>query len=71
MLLAVVLVNAGYPSLLFRVLVPLGLLFLFGGLALYGIGYLIDLKSHIASKNYLIALVMIVAGVVVLVQFFL
>lgn len=62
LLLIVILSNSAYPSIVFRVLTPLAMLFVFISVALLGISWLLEIKESIKRKEYISAGIIIIIG---------
>lgn len=63
LLAIVILSNSAYPSMVFRILAPLGLLLVFISVGLCGISWLLGFKESIKKKDYISAVIIIVTGV--------
>lgn len=62
LLLIVILSNSAYPSMVFRILTPLAMLFVFTSVALLGIRWLLEIKETIKRKEYISAGIIIIIG---------
>ena len=62
LLLIVILSNSAYPSMVFRILTPLGMLFIFISISLLGISWLLKIKESIKRKDYISACIIITIG---------
>lgn len=62
LLLIVILSNSAYPSMVFRILAPLAMLFIFTSVALLGISWLLEIKETIKRKEYISASIIILIG---------
>ncbi len=62
LLLIVILSNSAYPSMVFRILTPLGMLFIFISISLLGISWLLKIKESITRKDYISVVIIIIIG---------
>lgn len=62
LLIIVILSNSAYPSMVFRILTPLAMLFVFTSVALLGISWLLEIKETIKRKEYISAGIIIIIG---------
>lgn len=62
LLLIVILSNSAYPSMVFRILTPLAMLFVFTSVALLAISWLLEIKETIKRKEYISAIIIIIIG---------
>lgn len=62
LLLIVILSNSAYPSMVFRILTPLAMLFIFSSVLLIGISWLLEIKETIKRKEYISAGIIIIIG---------
>lgn len=64
-LFGVMLSGAAYPSWVFRIGAPLGLLFVFLSVGLLGFRYLRDIRDAMGQKQWMLALVLVIILVIV------
>ena len=62
LLIIVILSNTAYPSMIFRILTPLAMLFIFSSVLLIGISWLLEIKESIKRKEYISAGIIIIIG---------
>ena len=62
LLLIVILSHSAYPSMFFRILTPLGMLFIFISISLLGISWLLKIKESITRKDYISVVIIIIIG---------
>lgn len=60
--------QAAYPDMLFRVLEPAGLLLIFLSCGLFAADWITSMTKQVKSKNYLCAAVLLVVGIIFVVQ---
>lgn len=60
LLLIIILSNLVYPSMIFRILTPLAMLFVFTSLVLLGISWILEIKESIKRKEYISAAIIII-----------
>lgn len=67
--IAVVIISGtAYPDKLFQVLTPIGLLLIFISLGLYTFDWIFSIKKEMKSKNYLLAALLLLVGIIFVVQ---
>ena len=62
LLLIVILSNLAYPSMIFRIITPLAMLFVFTSVVLLGISWLLEIKESIKRKKCISAGITIIIG---------
>ena len=60
LLLIIILSNLVYPSMIFRILTPLAMLFVFTSLVLLGISWILEIKESIKRKEYISSAIIII-----------
>lgn len=68
MIFSIILSGTAYPDMFFRIVTPLGLLFVFVSVILVFISWLWYLKDTIKSKQYIWAIVVAALGLIVIVK---
>lgn len=63
--------KSAYPDMLFKILVPLGLLLVFASVALLFMSYIVSIKSAAKNKNYVMAAILLMAFIITVIRFLL
>lgn len=70
MLLFLILSNAAYPSIVFQVLMPLGLGLVFLSLIFFSAGWFLEIQKELKAKNYLLAFFIFFIGIATIAKMF-
>lgn len=62
LIFTVILSNSAYPSMIFRILAPLGILLVFISVALLSISFLLTIKESFKRKDYITTVIIIAIG---------
>ena len=65
---SIILSNSAYPDMLFRILTPLGLLFVFVSIVLGFVSWLWYIMDTIRKKEYVMAIIIAVLGLLVIIK---
>ena len=64
LLMIVILSNSAYPSMLFKVLAPLGMLLIFISVILLGISWVFRVRESLKRKDYIASVIIIIIGLI-------
>ena len=62
LIFTVILSNSAYPSMIFRILTPLGMLLVFISVALLSISFFLKMKESFKRKDYISIVIIIAIG---------